>query len=122
VRAWALYSMCFVRNVSECQMEVRLKEWRTWLTILTNKVYSGLFGLSLVNALKVFWCIPASLAIVRDKQWHMDWKLNPLCWERKLQHKELAGISFDAENYTVIMLDNWAHFASNPINHYFAFG
>jgi hypothetical protein len=26
VRAWALYSMCFVRNVSECQMEVRLKE------------------------------------------------------------------------------------------------
>jgi hypothetical protein len=36
------------KTLVNAQMEVRLKEWRTWLTTLT-RVYSGLFGLSLVN-------------------------------------------------------------------------
>jgi hypothetical protein len=50
-RAWAFYSMFFIpKRFVNAQMEVRLKEWRTCLTTLTT-VYSGWFGLSLVNAL-----------------------------------------------------------------------
>jgi hypothetical protein len=50
-RAWAFYSVFFIpKRFVNAQMEVRLKEWRTCLTTLTT-VYSGWFGLSLVNAL-----------------------------------------------------------------------
>jgi hypothetical protein len=48
---FALFKV-LIQKVSECQMEVLIKEWCTCLTTLT-RVYSGLFGLSLVNALSL---------------------------------------------------------------------
>jgi hypothetical protein len=56
-RAWAMFIPCVLfETLVNAQVEVRLKEWSTWLTTLT-RVYSGLFGLSLVNALKEHFCL-----------------------------------------------------------------
>jgi hypothetical protein len=42
-----------------------------------------------------------------------DRNLNPLYKETKLQHREQAGVYFNAEVYPVIVLDNRAYLFRN---------